>query len=121
LGDEYHYIFECTEFINERKLYFDCIHLNRHNIIKQFHFFLLLSEIIFSMKLRRRVPDYTTPDWVHSLQKGAGITAHPNFCSSNPVLVSGASFPVHGILSISDMDLESKYCYFYHSWDFDPY
>jgi hypothetical protein len=23
LGDEYHYIFECTEFINERKLYFD--------------------------------------------------------------------------------------------------
>ena len=40
------------------------------NIIKQFHFFLLLSEIIFSMKLRRRVPDYTTPDWVHSLQGG---------------------------------------------------
>jgi len=36
-------------------------------------------------------------------------------------LVSGASFPVHGILSISDMDLESKYCYFYHSWDFVPY
>ena len=24
------------------------------------------------MKLRRRVPDYTTPDWVHSLQEGAG-------------------------------------------------
>jgi hypothetical protein len=23
LADEYHYIFECTEFINERKLYFD--------------------------------------------------------------------------------------------------
>ena len=22
------------------------------------------------MKLRRRVPDYTTPDWVHSLQEG---------------------------------------------------
>jgi hypothetical protein len=37
------------------------------------------------------------------------------------VLVSGASFPVHGILSISDMDLESKYFYFYHSWDFVPY
>jgi hypothetical protein len=36
------------------------------NIIKQ------LSEIIFSMKLRRRVPDYTTPDWVHSLHEGAG-------------------------------------------------
>jgi hypothetical protein len=37
------------------------------------------------------------------------------------VLVSGASFPVHENLSISDMDLESKYCYFYHSWDFVPY
>jgi hypothetical protein len=24
------------------------------------------------MKLRRRVPDYTTPDCVHSLQEGAG-------------------------------------------------
>ena len=67
--------------------------------------------------------------------------------TSNPVLVSGcvisgadycaslrsrippvtlhwfpvASFPVQGILSISAMDLESKYCYFYHSWDFFPY
>jgi hypothetical protein len=29
------------------------------------------SEIIFSMKLRRRVPDYTTSDWVHSLHEGA--------------------------------------------------
>ena len=29
-------------------------------------------------------------------------------------------FPVQGIESISDMDLESKYCYFYHSWDFVP-
>ena len=69
--------------------------------------------------------------------------------TSNPVLVSGcviscadycaslrsqippatlywfpvASFPVQGILSISAMDLESKYCYVYHtcSWDFVPY
>jgi hypothetical protein len=41
------------------------------NIVK-FHFFLFLSEIIFSMKLRRRVPDYTTPVWVHSLQEEAG-------------------------------------------------
>ena len=24
------------------------------------------------MKLRRRVPDYTTPDWVHSLQEEVG-------------------------------------------------
>jgi hypothetical protein len=24
------------------------------------------------MKMRRRVPDYTTPDWVHSLQEGTG-------------------------------------------------
>jgi hypothetical protein len=24
------------------------------------------------MKLRRRVPDYTTPDWMHSLQEGEG-------------------------------------------------
>jgi hypothetical protein len=24
------------------------------------------------MKLRRRVPDYTTPDWVHSLQEEGG-------------------------------------------------
>jgi hypothetical protein len=30
-------------------------------------------------------------------------------------------FPVHEIEAISDMDLESKYCYFYHSWDFVPY
>jgi hypothetical protein len=29
-------------------------------------------------------------------------------------------FPVQEILSISAMDLESKYCYFYHSWDFVP-
>jgi hypothetical protein len=27
---------------------------------------------IFPMTLRRRVPDYTTSDWVHSLQEGAG-------------------------------------------------
>jgi hypothetical protein len=30
-------------------------------------------------------------------------------------------FPVHEIYAISDMDLVSKYCYFYHSWDFVPY
>jgi hypothetical protein len=43
------------------------------NIIKQsFNFFLLTSEIIIAMKLRHRVPDYTTPDWVHNLQEGAG-------------------------------------------------
>ena len=30
-------------------------------------------------------------------------------------------FPVQGISAISDMDLESKYYYFYHSWDFIPY
>ena len=49
------------------------------------------------------------------------ITGSRDYCASEflqPVLVSGASFPVHGILSISDIDLESKYCYFYHSWDF---
>ena len=28
-----------------------------------------------------------------------------------------ASFPVQGIFFISAMDLESKYCYFYHSWN----
>ena len=49
------------------------IYYETDNIIKQFHYFLLLSEIIFSMKLRRRVPDYTTPDWVHRLQEGAGL------------------------------------------------
>ena len=32
-----------------------------------------------------------------------------------------ASFPMQGILSISAKDLESKYCYFYHIWDFVPY
>ena len=32
--DEYHYIFECTEFINERKLDFDFVHINRHNIFE---------------------------------------------------------------------------------------
>ena len=32
--EENHYIFECTEFINERKLYFDFVHINGHNIIK---------------------------------------------------------------------------------------
>ena len=32
-----------------------------------------------------------------------------------------ASFPVLIILSIRAMDLESKYCYFYHNWDFILY
>ena len=45
---------------------------------------------------------------------------HPIFCRFNHVLVSGVSFPVHEIQAISDMDLESKYCYVYHSWDFVP-
>ena len=48
------------------------------------------------------------------------ITAHLIFCRFNHVSVSGVSFPVQGIQSISDMDLASKYCYFYHSWDFVP-
>ena len=39
------------------------------------------------------------------------ILTESNF-TSNPVLVTGASFPVQG---------ESKYCYFYHIWDFVPY
>ena len=40
--------------------------------LNRVYFFLLLSEQIFSMKLRRRVPDYATPAWVHSLQEGEG-------------------------------------------------
>jgi hypothetical protein len=46
----------------------------------------------------------------------------PDYCASlgsriSPVTLYWflvASFPVQGILSISAMDLESKYCYFYH-------
>ena len=34
IGRAYHYIFECTKFTNERKLYFDFVHRNRPNIIK---------------------------------------------------------------------------------------
>jgi hypothetical protein len=34
LGDKYHYIFECTKFIIEIKLYFDFVHRNWPNIIK---------------------------------------------------------------------------------------
>jgi hypothetical protein len=62
------------------------------------------------MKLRRRVPDYTTPDWVHSLQERAGprFGEKPLKTTENlglglrirfsaAVLVSGASFPVQGI------------------------
>jgi hypothetical protein len=47
LGDEYHYIFECTEFINERKLYFDFVHINRHNIIKYNN--LMSSKFIYTL------------------------------------------------------------------------
>jgi hypothetical protein len=50
----------------------------------------------------------------------------PDYCASdflqfNHVLVFGVSFPVQGIKAISDVDLVSKYCYFYHSSDFVPY
>lgn len=48
------------------------------------------------------------------------ITAHPTF-TRNPVLVSGASCPVQGIVSIRAMNLESAYCFFYYRWDFVPY
>ena len=48
LGDEYHYIFECTEFINERKLYFDFVHRNRPNIIKYNN--LMSSNSIYTFK-----------------------------------------------------------------------
>ena len=44
---EYHYIFECTEFINERKLYFDFVHTNRHNIIKYNN--MMSSESIYTL------------------------------------------------------------------------
>jgi hypothetical protein len=47
------------------------------------------------------------------------ITAHSYRVLIPPVTLYW--FPVQGILSISAMDLESKYCYFYHSWDFVPY
>ena len=40
-------IFECTEFINERKLYFDFVHLNRHNIIKYNN--LMSSKSIYTL------------------------------------------------------------------------
>jgi hypothetical protein len=49
----------------------------------------------------------------------------PDYCASLRSRIPNywfpvPSFPVQGILSISAMDLESKYCYFYHSWDFVP-
>jgi hypothetical protein len=34
LGDEYHYIFECSKFTNGRKLYIDFVRRNRPNVIK---------------------------------------------------------------------------------------
>ena len=49
-------------------------------------------------------------------------TLVPDWCPSlqfPPVTLY--RFPVQGILFISVMDLESKYCYFYHTWDFVPY
>ena len=45
--DEYHYIFECTEFINERTLYFDFVHINRHTIIKYNN--LMSSKSIYTL------------------------------------------------------------------------
>ena len=47
LGDEYHYIFDCTEFINERKLYFEFVHINRYNIIKYNN--LMSSKSIYTL------------------------------------------------------------------------
>ena len=47
VGDEYHYIFEYTEFINESKLYFDFVHINRHNIIKYSN--LMSSKSIYTL------------------------------------------------------------------------
>jgi hypothetical protein len=40
------------------------------------------------MKLRRRVPDYTTPDWVYILQEGAG----PRF-GEKPLKMTENRFP----------------------------
>ena len=34
LGEEYHYIFECSKFTNERKLYIDYLNNNRPTVIK---------------------------------------------------------------------------------------
>ena len=34
LGDEYHYIFECSKLTNGRKLYIDFVRRNRPNVIK---------------------------------------------------------------------------------------
>ena len=46
----------------------------------------------FSMKLGRRVPDYTTTDWVHSLQEEAGtrfgdnpLKTTENLCLGPPI------------------------------------
>ena len=47
LGDEYHYVFECTEFVNERKLYFDFVYINRHSIIKYNN--LMSSKSIYTL------------------------------------------------------------------------
>jgi hypothetical protein len=55
LGDEYHYIFECTEFINERKLYFDFVHINRHNIFKYKEIYN--NQSIIKIKIKQQKPD----------------------------------------------------------------
>jgi hypothetical protein len=52
------------------------------------------------MKLRCRVPDYTTSDWVHSLQEGAGprfgekpLKTMENFGLGPPILRKSGSAP----------------------------
>jgi len=83
---------------------------------KQLHFFstslypfliLFIQYVVFSTS-GTRVPDYC-----------ASLRSRIPPVTLYWFLV--ASFPVQGILSISAMDLESKYCYFYYSWDFVPY
>ena len=66
--------------------------------MKFFNFFAILENFdLFCILVR--IPDYCT-----SLR----IRIPPEILYWFPV----ASFPVQGILSISAMDLESKYCYF---------
>jgi hypothetical protein len=56
----------------------------------------------------------------HMNNKMCNILMESNSTSNSNHWFPIPSFPVQAILSISAMDLESKYCYFYHSWDFVP-
>ena len=100
------------------------LHDLSHDILNRFHFSRDLE------LMRKQLDFFSTSLYPYNMSFLVLWYSWPqNYCTSlrsriPPVTLYWfpvASFPVQGILSISAMDLESKYCYFYHSWDFVPY